>query len=168
MRNDSLGSRHGIDRVDHLFCGHNCRGVARNIDVKSSVHFNIRIIRSRVSYHCDLVAKFNGETNRCLHARMRDESHDDESMDTVFLELQIQIRVGETTGTPMLLDHDFARLRLELAADFATPRAVLKRLVQPSCLLHWSNVLPSLIVAWTVSTMQRIEDAQLCVARSIQ
>jgi len=33
---------------------------------------------------------------------VRYEFHDDELMDAVFLELQIQIRVGETTGTPML------------------------------------------------------------------
>ena len=45
-------------------------------------------------------------------------------MNAVFLELQIQIRVRETTGTPMLVGDDFARLRLELAADLATPRAV--------------------------------------------
>jgi hypothetical protein len=52
-------------------------------------------------------------------------------MDAVFLELQIQIRVGETTGTPMLLGNDFARLRLELAADLAAPRAVFEGLSQP-------------------------------------
>jgi hypothetical protein len=38
-----------------------------------------------------------------------------------FLKLQIPIRIGETTGTPKLEGHDFARLRLELAADLATP-----------------------------------------------
>jgi hypothetical protein len=57
---------------------------------------------------------------------MRDESDDDEPMDAVFLQLQIQIRVGETTGTPMLQGNDFARLRLELAADLAAPRGVLR------------------------------------------
>jgi hypothetical protein len=62
---------------------------------------------------------------------MRDEFDDDELMDAVFLELQIQIRVGETTGTPMLLGNDFARLRLELAADLAAPRAVFEGLSQP-------------------------------------
>jgi hypothetical protein len=47
-------------------------------------------------------------------------------MDPVFLKLQIQIRVGETTGTPMLEGHDFTCLRFELAAHFATPGAVLE------------------------------------------
>jgi hypothetical protein len=79
---------------------------------------------------------------------MRDESDDDELMDAVFLELQIQIRVGETTGTPMLLGNDFARLRLELAADLAAPRAVFEGLSQPGCLLNRRNVLPGLVVAW--------------------
>jgi hypothetical protein len=35
-------------------------------------------------------------------------------MDAVLLQQQIQVGVGETTGTPMLLGDDVARLRLEL------------------------------------------------------
>ena len=50
---------------------------------------------------------------------MCDEPHDDQLTDAVFLELQIQICVGETAGTPMLSSNDFARLRLELSADLA-------------------------------------------------
>jgi hypothetical protein len=57
-----------------------------------------------------------------------------------FLKLQIPIRIGETTGTPMLEGHDFARLRLELAADLATPRAVFEALAQPRCLLEGRDV----------------------------
>jgi hypothetical protein len=79
----------------------------------------------------------------CLHTGVCYESHDDELMDAVFLELQIEICIGETTGTPMLLGHDFARLRLELAADLAAPRAVFEGLSRPRCLLNWRNVLPT-------------------------
>src|SRR5262249_49220573 len=80
----------------------------------------------------------------------------------------IQVCVGKATGTPMLQGHDIARLRLEFAADLATPRAVFEDLSQPSCLLDRRNVLPGLVVAWTVSTMQRIENAKLRLPRGIQ
>src|SRR5208337_2070947 len=50
---------------------------------------------------------------------------------------------------PMLEGHDIASLRLELAADLA-------------------NVLLGLIIAWMVSTMQRVENAKLRLPRSIQ
>jgi hypothetical protein len=40
---------------------------------------------------------------------MCDEPHDDELMNAVPLELQIQIGVGETAGTPMLVRDDIAR-----------------------------------------------------------
>ena len=93
---------------------------------------------------------------------------DDELMDAVFLELQIQIGVGKATGTPMLQGHDVARLRLELATDLATPRAVFEGLMRPGCLLDRRNVLPGLVVAWTVSMMQRIEDAKPRLPRRIQ
>jgi hypothetical protein len=54
----------------------------------------------------------------------------------------------------MLESPDIAWLRLEFAADLATPRVVFEALVHPRCLLNGRNVLPCLIVAWTVSTMK--------------
>src|SRR5215475_7201200 len=89
-------------------------------------------------------------------------------MDAVLLELQIQISVGKAAGTPMLKGHDVARLRCEFTADLATPRPVFEGLMRPSCLLNRSNVLPGLVVAWTIAMMQRIEDANFCLPRSIQ
>src|SRR5580658_8588358 len=96
------------------------------------------------------------------------QPHDDELMDAVFLELQIQIRVGETTGTPMLLGYYFARLRLELAANLATPRAVFEGLSRPGCLLNRRDVLPRLVVARAISMMQRIDYADARLSRSLE
>ena len=110
--------------------------IARS-DVESGVHLLIRVTRGRVFHHRDLVAKLSTIAYGRLHTRMRDESDDDELMYAVFLELQIQIRVRETTGTPMLLGNDFARLRLEFLADLATPRAVFKTPGSPRSLLNW-------------------------------
>src|SRR6202035_4226697 len=107
----------------------------------------------------DLVAKLRAITNSGLHTSVRDESRDNDLMDAVFLELQIQIRVGETTGTPMFLGNDFARLRHELVADLAAPGAVFEGLSRPGCLLNGRNVLPSFVVARAVSMMQSVEDA---------
>jgi hypothetical protein len=87
------------DRVDDLSSGHNGTGVVWDIDVESGVHLLIRVTRGRVFHHRDLVAKLRAIAYGRLDTRMRDESDDDELMDAVFLELQIQIRVGETTGT---------------------------------------------------------------------
>ena len=92
------------------------------------MHVLFRVARSRIFYHSDLVTKRGSITNSCLHTGVCYESHDDELVDAVLLELQIQIRVGETAGTPMLEGHDIARSRLELRADLATPRAVFERL----------------------------------------
>src|SRR4029077_12001026 len=95
-------------QVDDFIRRHNSTGVVWDIDVESRVHLFIRVIRGRVFYHCDLVAKLSGITNSCLHTRMCDEPYDDEVMDTVFLELQIQIGVGEAAGTPMFEGDDIA------------------------------------------------------------
>ena len=50
-----------------------------------------------------------------------DQSHDDEFLNAVFLELQIQIRIGETTGAPVLRGYYITRLRFEPGADLAAP-----------------------------------------------
>ena len=77
------------DRVDDFICGHNSARVVWDIDVESGVHLFVRVIRGRVLYHCDIVAKLSGITNRCLHTGVRYESLDDELIDAVLVELQI-------------------------------------------------------------------------------
>src|SRR5215510_1645721 len=156
------------DRVDDFICGHNGTGVVRDIDVEGSVHLFIRVARRRVFYHRDLVAKLSPITNSCLHTGVRYESYDDELMDAVLLELQIQICVGKAAGTPMLEGHDVAGSWCEFAANLTAPCPVFESLVRPGCFLNWRNVLPALIVSWTVSMMQRIEDAELRLSRRIE
>src|SRR5262249_18000899 len=68
----------------------------------------------------------------------------------------------------MLRSDDFAGLGLELGTDLATPGAVLESLMRPSCFLDRRDVLPGLVVTWTVAMMQRIEDAQSRFPRGIQ
>jgi hypothetical protein len=89
-------------------------------------------------------------------------------MDAVLLQLQIQICVGEATGTPVLLVHNLTRLRFELAADLAAPRAIFEGLSQLRCFLDGCNVFPGLVVAWTVAMMQRIEHAKFSLPRGTQ
>jgi len=88
---------------------------------------------------------------------MRYEPNHDEIMDSVFLELQIQVGVGEAARTPMLRRDNLAWLRLELETNLAAPRAIFEGSVLPGRLLYERNVSPSLVVAWTVSPMQRRE-----------
>ena len=91
-------------------------GVVWEIDVESGMHLLIRVIRGGVFYHHDLVAKLCAIAYCRLDTHMRDDPYDDELMDAVFLELQIQICVGETTGTP-ILEGDLARIDDEKCGD---------------------------------------------------
>src|SRR6266481_6248219 len=56
-------------QVDDFIRRHNGAGVVRAIDVESGVHLFIRVIRGRIFYQRDLVAKLSGITNSCLHTR---------------------------------------------------------------------------------------------------
>src|SRR5262245_41697581 len=156
------------DQSHDLSRGYNGAGVVREIDVESGVHVLIRIVRHCVLDHRDLVTELSGKANSRFDAGMRYLSYDNELMDAVLLELQIQICVGEATGTPMLCCDNLTRLGRKLGADLTTPRAVFEALVYPCCLLNGGDVLPSLIVARTVSMMQCIEDPKLRIPRGIQ
>jgi hypothetical protein len=90
------------------------------------MHLFVRVVRRRVSHHCHLVAKLSSKANGRFDARVCDQPDDDEPMNTVRLELQIQVCVGKATGAPVLEGDDIPGLRLELAADLAAPRAVLE------------------------------------------
>src|SRR5262245_30955102 len=99
---------------------------------------------------------------------MRDESDDNELMNAVFLKLQVQISVGESTGTPMLRRDDVAGLGLEFGANLATPGAVFERLAGPASFLDRRSIFPAFIIAWTISAMHRVENAKLRLPRRVQ
>src|SRR5262249_18463952 len=99
---------------------------------------------------------------------MRDESDDDELMDAVLLELQVQVGIGEATGTPVFLGDNLTWHRRELGTELATPCAVFEGLVLPRGSLNRRNVGPRFVVPRTISMMHGIEDAKLRRARGIQ
>src|ERR1700760_1325841 len=98
LRRTGSRGRDGRDRIDEFMRGHDGTGVVRDIDVESGMHLLVRVIRRRVPYHRDLVAELSGIANGRFDAGVCNESDDDELMNTVLLELQIQIRIGEATG----------------------------------------------------------------------
>src|SRR5262245_3146646 len=122
------------------------------------MHLSIRVIGSGILYHRDLVAELCGETNGGFNAGVRNHSDNDEFVNAVLLELEIQIGVGKSTGTPMLAGDNFARPRLKLGTDLTTPRAVFERLIRPTSLLNGRDILPSFVIARKIATMHRIEN----------
>src|SRR5262249_7987593 len=103
-----------------------------------------------------------------LDAGMRDESDDYELMDAVLLELQVQVGVGEATGTPVFVCDNLTWCRHEFGTKLATPCAVFKALVLPRASLNRRNVGPRFVVACTISMMHGIEYPKLRRARGIQ
>src|SRR6516165_3923250 len=99
---------------------------------------------------------------------MRDESDDDEPMYAVLLELQVQVGVGEATGTPVFLGDNLTWRRHEFGTELATPCAVFEALVLPRASLNRRNVGPRFVVAGTIPMVHGIEDAKLHCARGIQ
>ena len=61
------------------------------------MHLFIRVIRSRVFYHCDVVAKLSGVAYGGLHTRVCDDTDNDEPVEPMFFQLQVQISVGKPT-----------------------------------------------------------------------
>src|SRR5580704_5200523 len=159
---------HAVKRrelADDFIGGHDRTSVVGEIDYESGVHVLIGVARGRVFYHRDLIAEFSGIANGGLHTGVRDQSHDDDFVNAVLLELHIQIRVGKAAGTPMLRGDDIARLRFEPGPDFAAPGTVFERLTRPRCFLNGRDVLPGLVVAGTVSPVHGIENPDTVFSR---
>src|SRR4029077_12495842 len=68
----------------------------------------------------------------------------------------------------MLRRDDIARLRFEPGPNFTAPSPVFERLPRPPCFLNGRDVLPSLIVARSISTMHRIENADTSFSRGVE
>src|SRR5262245_20844938 len=156
------------NRLDDFHRRHNGPGVIRDVDIERSVHFLIRVIRCCVFHDGHVIAELRGIANGRFHTGMRYQSNDDKLMDAMLLELQIQIRVGEAAGTPMLRGDDLAWPGREFGSDLAAPSAVREAFAPPGSILDGRNVLPSLVVAWTVPVMHRKEDPQSGASRGVQ
>src|SRR5262245_21700307 len=89
-------------------------------------------------------------------------------MDAVLLELQVQVGVGEATGTPVFLCDNLTWRGHEFGTELATPCAVFEALMLPRGSLNRRNVGSRFVVAWTISMMHGIEDAKLHFTRGIQ
>src|SRR5262245_27501485 len=132
------------------------------------MHLLRRQGRGRVLHHRDLVAELSAVAHRGLDARIRQQSDGDELMNAVLLELQVQVRVGEAAGAPMLVPYDVPRLRFGFLADLAAPRPVCEGLDRPGALLRRGDVLPRLVVAGAVPAVQGIEDPDSSLPRRRQ
>ena len=78
------------------------------------MHLLHRVTRCRVFQHRNLVPELGSKAYRGLHARVRYKAYNNELMNTMRLELEIQIGIGKTAGAPMLERHDVAGLDRKL------------------------------------------------------
>src|SRR6516225_11452484 len=123
------------------------------------MHHLVRVVRRCILDDGDVITELGGIAHSRFDAGMRDESDDDELMDAVFLELQVQVGVGEAAGTPVLLCNNLTWRRHEFGTELATPCAVFEALVLPRGSSNRRNVGPRFVVACTISMMHGIEDA---------
>jgi len=137
---------------------HNRTAVVRDINLESGVHLFIRAIRSRVLHHRDIVAKLSRKTNSRFHTGVR------YSPMTISLSMPCFLNCKSKSVLAKPLELQCSRATMSPGCG-SNPRrispphaAVLERLARPRCFLNRRNVLPGLVIARTVSVMQRIED----------
>src|SRR5581483_6314300 len=95
---------------------------------------------------------------RRLYAGVCNQSNNNEFVNTVFLQLKIQIGVGETTGAPVLRRHNISRLRNEMRMKLAAPCTVFERLPQPGGFLDWRDISPRFVVSGPIAVVHGVDD----------
>src|SRR5262245_47376377 len=68
----------------------------------------------------------------------------------------------------MLSGDNLTRLGLEFGTDLAAPSAVFEGFSSPRCPLDRRNILPSLVIARSISMMHCVEDAKLRFPRGVE
>ena len=96
------------DRCDRLLGVDDGAGIARQIDLKGSVHHFRRIVGDGVLDDGDVVSKFRGVSHGCFDAGVGHQSDHDDTLDAMALQLEIEISGGKAARAPMLGCDDLA------------------------------------------------------------
>src|ERR1700722_7628118 len=82
----------------------------------------------RVLDQGDVVTELHAKTPGGFDATVGDQADENGLLNTVLLELAVEIGIGETALRPMLLDDDVPLLRAKLRVDLTAPRTVCEGL----------------------------------------
>src|SRR5262245_57121686 len=146
------------ERPDELFRRDNRPGVVGGIELERGLHLVPAVARDGILHQGDLVPQLRRVANGRVDAGVRAQADHDQLVNAVFLELQIEVRVGEPTRAPVLKRHDLPRLRRELDPKGAAPGAVGEDLRARPGFLDRGPEFPLLVVADAPAMMRREED----------
>src|SRR5258707_8680412 len=127
-------------------------------DVQCGVHRLAGEGRCCIANQRHMVSQFHTDATRGLDAGISNHPDDDKFLVTMAPEQMVQIRVWETTRTPMLLDEDIVRLELEIVVKGASPRIFREDLVLVPRLLIRGRVFPTFVLEWLRSLVGYKED----------
>src|SRR5271155_2380738 len=106
----------------------------------------------------DVIAKFHPESSSGLDAGVGHHTHQDDFPDTVLLELEVKIRIGEATLSPMLVNDDITFPRAEFRVEFSAPSAAFENLILLDHHLRPGPLLPVFIITLLVTAVGQDED----------
>src|SRR5438876_12392581 len=104
-----------------------------------------------------MIAEFHSKAPRGLDAGVGNHADQDDLLDTMLLELRIEIGVGEAALCPMFVDDDISLLRPEFRMKLAAPAAGFEDFRLMRAHLHRVHVLPSVEVTF-VSPVVRYDE----------
>src|SRR5207245_2350495 len=95
-----------------------------------------------------MIAEFHSKAPRGLDAGVGNHADQDDLLDTMLLELRIEIGVGEAALCPMFVDDDVPLLRSEFRIKLAAPAAGLEDSRMKRAHLRRVHMLPSVEVTF--------------------
>src|SRR5438270_8262209 len=121
----------------------------------------------RIAHQRYVIAELCAAAAGSFDASVRHHSRRDDLFEAALLELEVEIGIGKSVLTPVLLDHDVARLGHKFGMPSAAPHALPKDGFAISQGLARARMTPSVIIALAPPPVRHIEHNDTRAARCL-
>ena len=120
----------------------------RSVDLMRRMHGFSTRSRRRIFHQGHMVAELHAKATGRFDTGIGEHANEHQALDSMLLELLIQVGVRKTALCPMLFDHNVAFLDGKIGIEFTSPTSFSKHLTLAIGKLVRRWILPCGVVSW--------------------
>ncbi len=120
----------------------------RSVDLMCRMHGFSTRSRRRIFHQGHMVAELHAKATGRFDTGIGEHANEHQALDSMLLELLIQVGVRKTALCPMLFDHNVAFLDGKIGIEFTSPTSFSKHLTLAIGKLVRRWILPCGVVSW--------------------
>ncbi len=120
----------------------------RSVDLMRRMHGFSTRSRRRIFHQGHMIPEFHAKATGRFDTGIGEHANEHQALDSMLLELLIQVGVRKTALCPMLFDHNVAFLDGKIGIEFTSPTSFSKHLTLAIGKLVRRWILPCGVVSW--------------------